>query len=123
MLYFILFFGVLISLGSAMLIVRPQVIFGVFKKYGDSLGLHIFAVVIRVFFGIALVIGAPETRYPGVIQVLGWITIIAGLAIAVIGRKRFKKVSEWVINLPAGIYYPASVLGLLFGGFIIYSAV
>ncbi len=123
MIYIILLFGVLTSLGGVVLIIRPEFIFSILTKYGDSLSLQIFAVIVRILFGVALVIGASESKYPIVLQIFGWLLISAALVIGGIGRERFKKVVKWSVKLPTLIYRLASVLSILFGCFLIYAVV
>jgi len=123
MIYIILLFGVLMSLGGAVLIIRPEFIFSILTKYGDSLSLQIFAVIVRILFGVALVIGASESKYPIVLQIFGWLLISAALVIGGIGRERFKKVVKWSVKLPTLIYRLASVLSILFGCFLVYVVV
>ncbi|MCH8982081.1 hypothetical protein IH922_08695 [candidate division KSB1 bacterium] len=123
MIYIILLFGVLTSLGGVVLIIRPEFIFSILTKYGDSLSLQIFAVIVRILFGVALVIGASESKYPIVLQIFGWLLISAALVIGGIGRERFKKVVKWSVKLPTLIYRLASALSILFGCFLIYAVV
>ena len=123
MIYIILLFGVLTSLGGVVLIIRPEFIFSILTKYGDSLSLQIFAVIVRILFGVALVIGASESKYPIVLQIFGWLLISAALIIGGIGRERFKKVVKWSVKLPTLIYRLASALSILFGCFLIYAVV
>ena len=111
------------SLGGAVLIIRPEFIFSMLTKYGDSLSLQIFAVIVRILFGVALVIGASESKYPIVLQIFGWLLISVALVIGGIGRERFKKVVKWSVKLPTLIYRLASVLSILFGCFLIYAVV
>jgi len=87
MIYIILLFGVLTSLGGVVLIIRPEFIFSILTKYGDSLSLQIFAVIVRILFGVALVIGASESKYPIVLQIFGWLLISA----CCIGNRRHWK--------------------------------
>jgi len=119
----ILLFGALMSLGGAVLLIRPEIIFSIITEYGDSLSLHIFAVIVRVLFGVALVVGASESKYPIVLQIFGWLLISAALVIVVIGRERFKKLVKWSVKLPPLIYRLASVLSILLGCFFIYAVV
>ena len=123
MIYIILLFGVLTSLGGVVLIIRPEFIFSILTKYGHSLSLQIFAVIVRILFGVALVIGASESKYPIVLQIFGWLLISAALVIGGIGRERFKKVVKWSVKLPTLIYRLASALSILFGCFLIYAVV
>jgi len=123
MTYIILFFGALIALGGAVLVVRPEYIFSIFTKYGDSFSLHFFAVIVRILFGVALVIGASESKYSIVLQIFGWLLISAALVLGVIGRERFKSLIKWSVKLSPLIQRIAAVSGILFGCFLIYAVV
>lgn len=123
MTYIILFFGALIALGGAVLIVRPEYTIYIFTKYGDSLSLHFFAVIVRILFGVSLVIGASESKYPIVLQIFGWLLISAALVLGVISRERFKSLIKWSVQLSPLIQLLAAVSGTLFGCFLIYAVV
>ena len=119
--YIILFFGALITLGGAVLIIRPNYIFSIFTKYGDSLSLHFFAVIIRILFGVSLIMGASESKNPIVLHISGWLLISVALVLAVIGRERFKSVINWSVKLSPLVQRLGAVLGILFGSFLIYA--
>ena len=52
----VLLIGVLIMLGGVTLIVKPDCILGIFANYGKTPGLHVFAIIVRIILGIALII-------------------------------------------------------------------
>ena len=82
-----------------------------------------FAVVVRLVLGIALIVGAPDSRFPSAFVILGWITIIAGVAAAFIGRDRLRRFIAWWVERfsPAGIRFWV-LFAMAFGGFMIYGA-
>ena len=121
MIYIILLFGALISLGGAALIVRPDYIFSILTKYGDSLSLHFFGVIVRILFGVALVIGAAESKHPIVLQIFGWLTISAALVLSVIGRERFKSLIKWSVKISPSFQRLMGILAILIGCFLIYA--
>ncbi len=123
MTYIILLFGILILSGGALLIFKPDSIFSQFKRYGDSLGLHVFAVIVRIILGIALVIGAAESRYPVVLQILGWLTISAALVLSMIGRERFKGLINWAVGIKPLFQRLMGILAVLFGCFLVYAVI
>ena len=123
MIYIILLFGALISLGSALFIVRPNKLFSILTKYGDSLSLHLLAVIVRILLGVALVIGASDSKYPIVLQIFGWLLIFVASVLGVIGRERFKSLIKWSVKLSLLLQRLAAVLGILFGCFLIYAVV
>ncbi len=106
-----------------MLIVRPDYIFSIFKKYGESLSLHIFAVIVRVLLGVALVLGASESKFPVVLQNFGWLTISVALIVSVIGRERFKSLIKWSVKVTPPFQRLMGIFAIIFGCFLIYSII
>ncbi len=106
-----------------MLIVKPDYIFSIFTKYGDTLGLHVFAVIVRLIFGVTLVIGASESKAPVVLEIIGWLLISAALLLSVIGRERFKGLIKWSVGISPITQRLMAAVGILFGCFLIYVAV
>ena len=121
MTYIILLFGLLIPFGGALLLIRPDYIFSLITKYEDSLNLHFFAVIVRIILGIALVIGASESKYPIILQFFGWLAISAALVLSVIGRERFKSLIKWSVKITPLFQRLMGVLSILFGCFLIYA--
>lgn len=119
--YFILLFGALIALSGAVLLIRPDTIFGVLRRYADSIGLRLFAIIVRITLGVVLVIGASASRFPVVLQILGWLSISAALVLVVIGRVRFQNLIKWSLGLAPAFTGLAGLLAVLFGGFLIYA--
>lgn len=71
--------------------------------------------------GVALVLGASESKYPYALEIFGWLTISAALLLGVIGRERFKSFVDWLVQLSPLIQRLAATLGILFGFFLIYA--
>lgn len=121
--YIILLFGVLIALGGVVLLVTPETVFNLFRKHADSAGLHLFAVIGRIVVGIVLIVGAPGSRFPVALQVLGWISIAAALTLGAIGRARFRRLIQWALELAPLLKSLAGCLAILFGGFLVYAVI
>lgn len=123
MTYIILFFGAMITLGGVVFIARSDYISSLLTKHGDSLSLHMIAVIIRILFGFSMVMGASESKYPIVLKIFGWLLISVALVLSVIGRERFKRLVKWSVKLPPLIQRLAAILAILFGSFLIYAVV
>ena len=117
----VLIFAVLISIAGLVLIANPNYIFGVFRRYGDTLGLQVFAVIVRVVLGLALLFSAPESNYPVALEILGWLTLTVALALGVIGRKRFKSIIDWSLDVSPSVQRVMGLAGILFGVFLFYA--
>ena len=117
----VLLFGVLILLGSITLIVNPEYILGIFANYGETPGLHIFAIIVRIILGISLVIAAADSKYPMALQILGWLTLIVVLVLSAIGRERFKSLIKWSLGINPSIQRVMGVFGILFGSLLFHA--
>jgi hypothetical protein len=78
------------------------------------------AVIVRLVLGLALIIAAPDSRFPLIFQALGWIAIVAAVALALMGRQGIRRLVAWFER-----FSPASIRlwllsGTAFGGFLIY---
>ncbi len=119
--YIILLFGTLIAFGGVALLIKPDIIFSIFTKHVNSIGLHLFAIIIRFVLGVVLVIGASESRFPLILQILGWLSVSVALVLGVIGRARFQSLIKWAINLAPAFRSLAGIFAVLFGGFLVYA--
>ena len=117
----VLLFGVLILLGSVTLIVNPKYILGIFANYGDTPGLHIFAIIVRIILGIALVIAAADSKYPITLQILGWLTLIVVFVLSAMGRERFKSLIKWSLGINPSIQRMMGFFGILFGSLLFHA--
>lgn len=82
-------------------------------------GIH-FAVVVRLFFGAALIIAAPDSRFPEVFEIIGWIAIVAAVAIVLMGRGRLRRFVAWFDRLSQTMIRIWLLFGIAFGAFLVY---
>ena len=95
----IIIFGALIGLAGLAMVVNPEIIFGSLQKHADKIGLHGLAVITRLVLGAVLVLQSGVSRYPAVIEIIGWLAIIAAVILSVIGRNNFKRLMAWAFGL------------------------
>ena len=72
----IIFFGVLIFMAGVTLIANPETIFKVLRNNSQKLWLHIGAVVVRLLLGALLIYQASVSKFPLLIEVIGWIAMV-----------------------------------------------
>ena len=79
------------------------------------------AVVARLILGCALIVVAPVARFPLIFQVLGLLSIVSALTIAVMGRERLRRFIDWFFERSSVTAVRVWMLfALAFGGFLIY---
>lgn len=119
----IIIFGALTLLAGIVIIINPEAIFGLLRNKLDKLALHILAVVIRLVLGALLILQSGASKFPFVIEIIGWLSIIAAISLAVIGRRNFKRLITWALSLAKPFGRAGGVLAAAFGAFLIYAFV
>ncbi len=113
----------LILLSGVILIIDPALIFRFLTRESEKLGLHIFAVVVRLLLGTLLIYFASSSKFPLAIEIIGWISIIAAVTFVVIGRTNFKKLMNWALSFQKHYGRIGGLAAAVFGGFLIYAFV
>ena len=119
--YVILIFGILILLIGAIILAKPETVLGILRDHFDVLTIHVLAVVVRIILGVALISYAGQSKYPIVLEVLGWISLAAALVLGVIGRSNFKRLMKWALDLASSYGRVGGFFAVLFGSFLVYA--
>lgn len=117
----IILFGVLIILAGIGMLIQPDFIFDYLKRESDNYKLHMFAIAIRLIIGSLLIYFAEFSQYPVAMEALGWFTIIAAVALILIGHNNFRDLIEWAVTFLRPYRYIAGVLAIFLGGFLMYA--
>ncbi|MBX2838574.1 MAG: hypothetical protein KTR35_17075 [Gammaproteobacteria bacterium] len=117
----IIIFGILMLIAGALLLVNPEILFRYLRNNIDNVAIHVIAVLVRLIIGVLLIIQSNQSRFPQVIEILGWIFIVAGIFLAVLGRHRFTKLLSWVLTNLKHLGRIAGVAAVAFGGFLVYA--
>ena len=81
----------------------------------------LFAIV-RIGFGIVLVIASADTRLPVFVWAFGLLLIVAGASLPILGVQRAMKMAEWWQESPDGTLRGWSLLAILFGALLLWAA-
>ena len=121
--YIIMLFGTATIIAGIIIVISPESVFGLMHRKLESLGLHIFAVVVRIIIGVALIRCAAESKYPTAILILGWISIVAASVLGIMGRTNFRRLMSWALSLKPTFGRIGGFIAILFGGFLIHAVV
>ena len=114
------FFALFVLLIGAWGILAPSRILDFANRFGTSGGLWV-ASAIRVVFGLALWFAAPASRAPLLLQVLGAITVLAGVMLPFLGVDRFKALIDWGTKLSPNKLRAWCLLALALGGTLLWA--
>ncbi len=119
----ILVFGALTLLAGIVILINPEIIFSFLQKSLDNPALHFLAVAVRVVLGALLIVQADVSKFPLVIEVIGWISIVAAISLAVMGRRNFNRLMSWALSFSRPFGRVGGVFAAAFGALLIYSFV
>ena len=111
--------GAMIAVGGVLLLVRPALMIGLIESGAGRPWLYTFAIIVRVVLGVLLVTGAAQSRYPLVVEILGWLVLAAALVLLLMGSKRFYRLIRWIMQKVRPFAPIGGLIGVLFGVFLI----
>ena len=123
MTYIIIAFGVLTLITGLIIMINPETVFGVLRNNLDKPSLQVIAVAVRLVIGVLLVLHAGASRFPLIIEIIGWLSLAAAVVFGVMGRQRFLKLMHWALSLLKPYGRVGGIFATLFGGFIVYAFV
>ena len=121
MIILIIIFGALIVLAGIAILVDPEIIFGFIKKHIEKAELQVLAVLVRLALGVLLVYQADASGYPLAIEIIGWLSIVAAVFLALIGRNKFKRLMSWALSLGKPFGRIGGFIAACFGGFLVHA--
>ena len=113
--------GILLILVGLSFLIAPEIILNWLESNGNDPLIYIFAIVARLAIGAFFIIAAPESRYPGVIKVLGYLLVLIAIVFVFIGQQSFQ---DMVSSIVPAIKSYAAIGGLVviaFSGFLIHA--
>ena len=114
------FLGVFTLLMGVWGVLAPSRLVDFATRFGTAGGLW-FAAGIRVVFGLALWFAGPASRASLLLQVLGAITLVAGVMLPFIGVDRFKALLDWWTKLSPTAMRIWCVFAVAFGAAILWA--
>jgi uncharacterized membrane protein YidH (DUF202 family) len=108
-------------LAGIIIVINPEVIFGFLRNNLDKPVLHILAVIVRLVLGVLLIDQSSISKFPLVIEIIGWLSIIAAIILAVMGRSNFNRLMSWALSFSKPIGRFGGILAAAFGAFLVYA--
>lgn len=119
----IILFGLLTLLAGLVIIYRPGIVFGPIRKHMEETGIYLLAIVLRAVLGALLISQAGLSRFPLLIEVLGWLSLLAATIFLLIGQARFVRLMSWALSLTETMGRLSGGIASAFGMFLVYAFV
>ena len=116
-----LFGAAIVTLSLVGLVVPARLMAMVGGVMGRAMGMWI-ASGARVVLGVALIVAAPQSMFPTAFVALGWIALVAAVALPLIGRGRVGSLLIWLEKMPSLLVRLWLLVGVAFGAFLMYGA-
>lgn len=120
--YVIAFFGILMVLLSAVMVIDPDNWSNGIVKFSRMKYFHGFEIVSRLFFGAIFIAFSEQTLYPAVFGALGYLMVAVGVGLLIAGPSKHKQFADWSAKKFNKTFRPAGIVSTMFGVFIIYGA-
>ena len=116
----ILLFGITICSVSVLSIYSPNRLVKVVTTVGKKNWGIFVAIIVRILLGAAVILVAPDTRFPVVFMAVGVLLILSAIIILFVGRDRISILMTWLERLSPLSLRLWLLLGVAFGGLLIY---
>lgn len=113
-------FGIVVITLSLWGIAHPETLLRLVRSILDKSWGMAFAVVARIILGLSLLIAAPASKFIVLFTFFGWLTLIAAVALPIIGRERLVPIFDWFQGLSNLVIRLWLMFGVLFGVFMLY---
>jgi hypothetical protein len=115
----ILLFGIVVCGISIWAIFVPERLLQMIMAINDKRVTYLVAVGVRLLLGVTLVLAAPDSAFPGVFEVIGWLTIFAAVILSLLGKGLQRKLAAWFSGLSRLAIRGWLLLAIAFGLFLV----
>ncbi|MDK1023608.1 MAG: hypothetical protein QGD92_05180 [Gammaproteobacteria bacterium] len=123
MTYFIAFIGVLLCLIASVIFLFPRTVVELTQNLTVTTPLRLTAFGLRIALGILLVLAADLTRLPLVIEIIGYLVILGGIAVLLMSNRMLQSLIDWFVGWNLIAFRVAGIFAFLFGGFLIWACI
>lgn len=121
MLIFVKLFGAVIACMGIIFLINPKTLKQYISFWKQAKRLQTGG-IISILFGAILLIAAPQCKLTGFITVLGIWSIIKGVLLLTLNKKKIYTYLDWWLNKPTLSTRSLGFIALAFGVLLIYSA-
>ncbi|MFC2133672.1 hypothetical protein ACFLTH_03570 [Bacteroidota bacterium] len=119
----LIIFGALTMIAGIIIMINPDYIFDLIRENFEKTGMHILSILLRLALGVLLISQSDSSKFPAVLEIFGWLSIIAAIFFAVIGSKNFNRIISWALSLSKPFGRLGGFIAVCYGAFIIYALI
>ena len=103
------------------MLIAPGLAVGLVRRYSDSLGLYLAAIVGRAIVGFVFFAYAEDSNYPAIFEIIGVLAAAGAIILGGIGRSRFAQLMKWWLDNFPVVGRVGGLFGMALGGFVVYA--
>ncbi len=115
-------FALAILVIGALGLASPDALASFVRRWQTPSGIWV-AAGFRLAFGVAAWLAAPSSRVPAVLEFLGAVSVLSGMALPFLGPSRFAAIVAWWEHRPAGFKRVWAGTACAFGAFLLWSVI
>lgn len=100
-------------------LVFPKQLISWISSFWKNRASFLLAIAVRLVFGALLIFAASATKHEATFTFLGYLMILAGVLVAILGKTKIGMMILWVKTWPLLWVRSWLVFGLIFAGFIV----
>ena len=112
--------GIFVLVGLAA-VIRPNRLQALARRLTVSTWLRVLAFAARVAIGVILIVVARSTAFPIVLEVIGTLLIVSGIAVLLIGNAGIQRLVDRALSAGPTAIVIGGIVAAAFGGFLIYA--
>lgn len=120
--YIIILFGALMIIFSVIMIISPVYWSQSIIRFSQMPYFHPFEILARLGAGTVFVVYADQSQAPTVMTIIGYLLLTVGVGLMLTPPSAHRRFAVWSAKRFQTAFRPAGVFSLLFGLFLIYSA-
>lgn len=120
--YAIAFFGIILALLSAVMVVDPGYWSNGIVRFSQARYFHEFEIISRLGVGAMFIAFSEQSLYPTLNDVIGYLMVAVGVGLLIVGPSRHKQFAAWSAEKFRKAFRPAGIVSFVFGIFITYGA-
>ena len=115
------YFAIIILSLGVLLLIAPALILDYIRDKADVTGFRVTAVSLRVILGAVLLVLADASRFPLLITLLGALSLVSGIALALLPRNTFVRMIRTLTDMPSALARIGGIGAAVLGWFMIYA--
>ena len=103
------------------MLLRPVPFLNHMRRYAHAPRMRLVAVSVRLVLGIVLILAAGQSKYPLLLEILGWLSLAGALVLAALPWNSFIRLINWILDRFDRFAWLGGLASIGFGLFLVHA--